>query len=227
MHSSLNYAPPLLLPLLYGVLSTSKEVDLEVGNSFTFPESLPREGFLRHHHSHHTSLVAEIFDWNVTLNNNSYLGKIEFDSVKMSMTIKNLQYSDSGTYSLESVKDKFIKDYRLNVYKKVSPKVTSELSEDGKCKLICSSNENKEDFVFWEKNSQQFKEKTASSQTLMLTKEEIGEVYTCRAKNPLGSWSAQASDICGWKENKGSRLEMNKYVIISAVVALLLYLSLH
>ncbi|XP_039623415.1 CD48 antigen-like isoform X3 [Polypterus senegalus] len=217
-----------LLLLIYGVFSTLQSdilhVKRKLGDSFTFPQKIPQDGFLRFGHFVTLSTVALISNWNISrLYTDKFLGRLQVDSDDRSLTITHLRLEDSGIYQLEDVTgDKFTKNYNLTVYVPVpKPKVISFLFDNGSCSLFCSVENDTEVTVFWQKGGNSGVQGNIYGNMLLLEKQEAEEQYMCVAENPFSkeNITVTTQKMCKKKDEDGENVQPRTHYIITTVAA--------
>ncbi|KAG2464494.1 SLAF5 protein, partial [Polypterus senegalus] len=211
-----------------GVFSTLQSdilhVKRKLGDSFTFPQKIPQDGFLRFGHFVTLSTVALISNWNISrLYTDKFLGRLQVDSDDRSLTITHLRLEDSGIYQLEDVTgDKFTKNYNLTVYVPVpKPKVISFLFDNGSCSLFCSVENDTEVTVFWQKGGNSGVQGNIYGNMLLLEKQEAEEQYMCVAENPFSkeNITVTTQKMCKKKDEDGENVQPRTHYIITTVAA--------
>ncbi|XP_039623391.1 SLAM family member 5-like isoform X2 [Polypterus senegalus] len=196
---------------VYGVFSVTQsdilQVKIKLGESFTFPETIPQEVFLKFGHSLKT--LAQITNWTISrIYMDRFSERVQVNRAAHFLTLTHLRREDSGIYQLESVTgDEFIKTYNITVYMPVSPpKVSSVLSENGSCVLSCSVENHTQATVFWLPGDVALTEKSPFINILLVKIKEADKQYTCVAENPFSkeNITVTTDEICARKDLPGS-----------------------
>ncbi|XP_076875521.1 SLAM family member 5-like isoform X2 [Brachyhypopomus gauderio] len=176
--------------------STSAErtvVNSVVGTSLTFPTWVPLSGSIQYEGRTIGQVLNKVIDTDTV---ERFKNRLHWDIQTGLFTLTDLNTGDSGAYTVESLKDPYVKvEYQLEVYETVSvPNVTATHSSPDKnlCSLLCSVRNVRGLSLFWYKGNVKINHTGNSSLNAIVylpleIENSDNDSFTCVASNPISN----------------------------------------
>ncbi|KAK3507528.1 hypothetical protein QTP70_028073, partial [Hemibagrus guttatus] len=189
--------------------SSVQEVVSAVGQSVTFPFSVPVSGTI----SYKGDTVGQVLSKQSEITGEKFLNRLHWVSQSGFFTLSDLRTDDSGLYTVQSTKElKGKQEYQLEVYERVSaPQVMNTSSRSSEfCSLLCSVR-NGRGLKLSAYEDEVLLNQTSSSSTSDITlnlhleiKKTDNHTFSCVASNPVSSKTTNFSftDVCSQKRGR-------------------------
>ncbi|KAK3507529.1 hypothetical protein QTP70_028074, partial [Hemibagrus guttatus] len=208
--------------------SSVQEVVSAVGQSVTFPFSVPVSGTI----SYKGDTVGQVLNKQSEITGEKFLNRLHWVSQSGSFTLSDLRTDDSGLYTVQSTKEpKGKQEYQLEVYERVSaPQVMNTSSRSSEfCSLLCSVR-NGRGLKLSAYEDEVLLNQTSSSSTSDITlnlhleiKKTDNHTFSCVASNPVSSKTTNFSftDVCSQKRGSHPDERTSRTIVIAVVVSLI------
>ncbi|KAJ8373405.1 hypothetical protein AAFF_G00265320 [Aldrovandia affinis] len=166
--------------------SESKALKCIVGERVSFSSVVKEVGFI---FKKGQGQIAKVISKIYHITNDSYSGRLQWDSSTGIFQIAWLNMEDSGEYRVQNNNSSIESIYQLTVYNPVSrPRVSSRNKMNPTCSVLCSVQNGREVTLSWQREGETLNHTSSPDLSTLLSLsleiEYTSAPYSCIAKNP-------------------------------------------